>query len=119
MADDNARVVHVPEREVGWQLAMAFGQGAGGTVMATRGALALAFETYGRKLEGDPDWKNKSVVALEFARILGRMAAFHAASQGRCVIDIPDVESALLAVRMTEMEPLEGCPITDRVNLKR
>ena len=98
--------------ERGWQMAIAFGQGAV-TMQASRRALALAFTNYGRLAEDDEKWNARSVLILEFARAIGRTAAAHAARAGRCVIDYEDVEFALRAVRSSELEPLFGCPLTD------
>lgn len=110
---DNSRVP-VTHPEVGWQLAMAFGQGVGGTLMASQSALRIAFDSYGRQLTDDPHWSQIALHALEFARILGRVAGAHATQNGRCVIDDSDVNYALEAVRRTRLEPLLGCALTGR-----
>ena len=100
--------------EIGWQLSMAFGQGVGGTMMATQSALAKAFESYGHQLENDPGWSDKALVALEFTRVLGRFAAANALKDGRAVVDVADVDWALRQIRVVHAEPLKACPITDR-----
>ena len=55
---------------------------------------------------------------LEWARVMGRAAAAHALRAGRCVIDTEDVAFALKTVQKNELEPLGGCPLTDRTSRK-
>jgi hypothetical protein len=98
----------------GWQLAMAFGQGAG-TMPASREGLCVAFSAYGHLVADEGRWNTAAVLILEWARVLGRSAAAHALRAGRCVIDAEDVEFALRAAQSSQIEPLAGCPLTDIV----
>jgi hypothetical protein len=98
--------------ERGWQLAIAFGQGAG-TMQATRASLSLAFSTYGHLAE-DRQWDSLAALILEYSRMIGRTAAAHASRAGRCVINTPDVEFALKCARDNDLEPFGPCPLTDR-----
>jgi hypothetical protein len=94
-----------------WQLAAAFGQGAG-TMMATRRALRVAFANYDEAIRVFRDWDAHATLIIEYARALGRAAADHASRTGHCVIDVEDVEHALEVVRGNRREPLVACPLT-------
>lgn len=93
------------------QSIMAFGQGAG-SMCASGPALEALVGAYGEQLKMPGLEEAYSVVILEFARALGQVAATHAAVGGRCVIDVPDVKSALKVVRRNTLAPLDRCPIT-------
>ena len=99
---------------IGFQLAMAFGQGAG-TMLATSRALQAAFKPYDSAVRNRlGNWADAELRAVAFARALGHVAAVHAAGRGHCVIDVEDVEYGLDAVRRNELRPLGACDLTDR-----
>lgn len=97
---------------VGWQLAMAFGQGSG-TILATPAALRLAFEAYRASLTNHlSDWDEYSLLTIEYCRLLGKLSAHYAIADDRYVIDAPDVRHALEVIRKKSTWPLETCKIT-------
>ncbi|HEX6464813.1 MAG TPA: hypothetical protein VFZ98_10180 [Vicinamibacterales bacterium] len=106
-----------PAQTIGLQLAMAFGQGAG-TMLATSAALLAAFNPYAEAFKERVDnWAEYELQAVEYARALGQVAAYAAASNKRCVIDAPDVRYALGVVRRNTLAPLEPCALTGRPTL--
>jgi hypothetical protein len=97
---------------IGLQLAMAFGQGTG-TMLATAGALLKAFNTYGASFDDKAaSWEDFELRALEYARALGQVAAYAAVKNGRCVIDVDDVQYALGIVQANTLRPLSVCDLT-------
>lgn len=94
------------------QLAVGFGQGAG-MMMATEDALLAAVSSYESSVRRMDDWLDYAIRAIEFSRALGSLAAQHALRHARAVIDVPDVEFALKAVRLSELHPLGICRITE------
>jgi hypothetical protein len=112
MTESDRRGGNASNPEVVWQLAMAFGQGAGGTMMATRSALRAAYDAYGRALSDLQEFEEVAVSVLEFSRVLGRLAAGHAIAAGRCVIESEDIEYSLPRVRQAIPEPLGNCGLT-------
>lgn len=99
---------------IGLQLAMAFGQGAG-TMLATSEALMAAFTPYAAAFEEKAErWVEFELKALEYARALGQVAAYAAASNRRCVIDAEDVRYALSVVQSNTVRPLLVCDLTQR-----
>ena len=101
-----------------WQLAAAFGQGAG-IMMATPRSLRLAFANYDQAIRVFRDWDAHASVIIEYARALGRAAADHASRSGQCVIDVEDVAYALKVVRGNRRKPLVACPLTLRLRKPR
>jgi hypothetical protein len=94
------------------QLAMAFGQGAG-VMLATEAALLAALGPYAESIRGrDSDWDEYALQSLEYARVLGSLAAHHALGAGHCVIDAHDVRHALEIVRENRLPPLLVCKLT-------
>ena len=99
---------------IGFQLAMAFGQGAG-AMLATSGALLAAYQPYESSFKERTDtWSEFEVRALHYARALGQVAATRAAQSGRCVIDVEDVKYALDTVQRNTLKPLSLCDLTPR-----
>jgi hypothetical protein len=92
-----------------WQLAMAFGHGAG-NLLATPGAVTAAIapfrETFSDNVEHWDEWSLKSIV---FARTLGQVAATLAVMDGAVVIRGAHVTSALGLLGDNEIMPLGGC----------
>lgn len=104
-------VIEDPRAHRVWQLAMAFGQGAG-TLLATREGLLDAFTPYATAISDDKHWQQQSSRVFAFARALGQVSAAHAARAGRCVIDSEDIKFGLMALRKNTIEPLGQCAIT-------
>jgi len=97
---------------VGLQLAMAFGQGAG-TMPATPEALWATYSMYLSAIkEKIGKWPEIELRTLEYARALGRLAAFNASSNGRIVIDVEDVRAAAPLVRKNRLRPIALCSLT-------
>jgi hypothetical protein len=92
-----------------WQLAMAFGQGAG-TMLATSAAVSEAIAPYRQYLTGNTgSWNSVALLFIEYTRALGRLAMVNAASRGAAVIDAADVKKALLSIRGNQLFPLGPC----------
>lgn len=97
---------------IGLQLAMAFGQGAG-AMLATSEALLTAYNAYLPSFERKAgEWPEHELRSLQYARALGFLAAFTAAQNGRAVIDVEDVRTALGNVRHNRLRPLMLCSLT-------
>ena len=97
---------------IGFQLAMAFGQGAG-AMLATSEALLAAYQPYEASFQERADtWVDFELRALHYARALGQVAAARAAQSGRCVIDTDDVRYALDTVQRNRLRPLSICDLT-------
>ena len=97
---------------IGFQVAMAFGQGAG-TMLATPAALRHAFSKYDAIFTRNVKrWPEYELVALEYARALGQQAAFAAARDNRCVIDVDDVQHGLDVIWRNRLRPLSNCGLT-------
>ena len=94
---------------ISWQLAMAFGQGAGNLV-ATPGAVSAAMapfrETFSNNVTSWDDW---SLKAIAFARTLGQCAATRAVTEGAAVISSAHVGWALETVGNNAIMPLGQC----------
>lgn len=94
------------------QLAMGFGQGAG-VLLATERALTTALGAYVGQLRNiEERWESFAVQTIEYSRTLGSLSAHHALSDGRCVIDVGDVQYALNAVANNTALPLGECKIS-------
>ncbi len=94
------------------QLAMGFGQGAG-ILLATEGAVTTALNAYTEQLQGSGiRWERDALHAIEYSRVMGSLSAHHALSEGRCVIDVGDVEYALEAVKKNRVNPIGVCKIS-------
>jgi len=100
-----------PFNQLVLQSIMAFGQGAG-SMSASGPALDAAVGAYADQMKLKTVQESYSVFIIEFARAVGQVAATHAATQRRCVIDVPDVKFALSVVRRNTLAPLQRCPIT-------
>jgi hypothetical protein len=95
------------------QLASGFGQGAG-LLLATEEALLTALNAYRESVERrSGEWDAIALEVIEYARMMGSLAAHHALAAGRCVIDVGDVEFALGGVQTNRARPLGPCRITD------
>ena len=94
---------------ISWQLAMAFGQGAG-NLLATPGAVTAAIapfrETFSNNVERWDEWGLKS---MTFARTLGQVAATRAVVAEAVVIDTAHVTWALACVQNNQLMPLGVC----------
>ena len=94
---------------ISWQLAMAFGQGAG-NLLATPGAVTAAIspfrETFSSNVQHWDDWGLKSMM---FARTLGQVAAVRAVMSEAVVIDAAHVTWALDRVAANQILPLGVC----------
>jgi hypothetical protein len=94
------------------QLAMGFGQGAG-VLLATEEALMTALGAYKNQLRDIGErWESLAVQTIEYSRTMGSLSAHHALSDGRCVIDVGDVQYALTAVARNTVLPLGVCKIS-------
>jgi hypothetical protein len=95
------------------QLAAGFGQGAG-LLMATEDALLRALDAYRDSVERrSGEWDAFALEAIEYARMLGSLAAHHALGDGRIVINPDDVDFALGGVQKNRARPLGPCRISD------
>jgi hypothetical protein len=86
-------------RELGVQLqiAMAFGQGAG-RMLATPEALEHALSEQAALVRrAITDWEESQYPFIELARTTGQMAAAHAVSRSKTVIETVDVDAAIRA----------------------
>ena len=94
---------------ISWQLAMAFGQGAG-NLLATPRAVTAAIspfrETFSNNVARWDEWGLKSMM---FARTLGQVAAARAVVAEAVVIDTAHVTWALDRVANNQIMPLGGC----------
>jgi hypothetical protein len=92
-----------------YQLAMAFGQGAG-TMLASAGAVSTAIapfsETFSNNLAQWDDWALKSI---EYARALGKLSSVYAAVNGAAVIQTAHVNWALEQIANNTVLPLGPC----------
>jgi len=94
------------------QLAMGFGQGAG-VLLATEKALTTALGAYMDQLRNIGErWESLAVQTIEYSRTMGSLSAHHALSDGRCVIDVGDVQYALNAVAKNTVFPIGVCKIS-------
>ena len=92
-----------------WQLAMAFGQGAG-TMLATPAALSDALGPYRTYLfDNTRSWNDVALLFIEYTRALGTLAMVNAARRGAAVIEAPDVKKALFSIRTNKVFPLGPC----------
>lgn len=103
-----------PSREllqITWQLAAAFGQGAG-TIQMAPDALQPAFDAYREDLEAAVgDWQSRSLITVEYMRALGAAAAFRARLDERLTLTTEHVEKALGILRRESL--LQPCSITN------
>jgi hypothetical protein len=92
-----------------WQLAMAFGQGAG-TMLATPSAVSDALSPYRAYLiDNAGSWNDVALLFIEYSRALGTLSMVNAASRGAAVIDATDVKKALISIRSNKAFPLGPC----------
>jgi hypothetical protein len=99
--------------QVSWQLAAAFGQGAG-TMTVTTDATQVVFDSYVGPLRDIlHEWPAHSLRMIEFMRAVGTVAAGTAVRHHRCVITTDDMLMALDVVRRTNVSPFaDMCGIT-------
>jgi hypothetical protein len=90
------------------QLAMAFGQGAG-SMLANAEATEFALSSNGELIDrAVADWPASKFAFIELVRLLGQIAATHAAMDGKAEIEREHIQAALPAV----MAP---CPCARRI----
>src|SRR5262245_56560466 len=90
-----------------FQLAMAFGQGAGAMV-ANHDALSMLLSTQGALISrAASDWEATQWALIAFARLLGQLAATHAAAHNSAVIRTQDITAYIDLL-------LDMCPCHDR-----
>ncbi|HJZ70757.1 MAG TPA: hypothetical protein VKE51_03405 [Vicinamibacterales bacterium] len=94
-----------------WQLASAFGQGAG-TMLLTTDAAKSVIDAYSEGLNRNREQSNTNALALiEFARALGAAAALISLQRGGAIIDVADVQTAIRNLKRTQAFPLVPCPV--------
>ena len=93
-----------------WQLAAAFGQGAG-TRLITSEAAAAVMEHYGEPLRRNAPTDVGMLQLIEFMRALGASAAAHALRRASAVIEPEDITHAVGRMARQQARPLGDCPI--------
>jgi hypothetical protein len=93
-----------------WQLAAAFGQGAG-TMIVTTGAAEAVMGHYQRQLRDIQDWDRIALQMIEYTRALGAASAMWALRRGGAIIDIKDVKAAIGKLKQSQPPPMFECPI--------
>jgi len=93
-----------------WQLAVAFGQGAG-TLHITTAAAEAVFNHYQQRLGPARDWDAIALRMLEFMRALGAASQMWALRRGSAVIDVDDVGAAIAKLNPRQAHPLSDCPV--------
>ena len=94
-----------------FQVAAAFGQGAGTMLIDVDGVRTLRQVYVPRFQDYDgASWPDDVLVACEWARALGRIAAGHATTRGGMAIQTVDVENALERGSQMHEFPFGRCP---------
>lgn len=94
------------------QIFVAFGQGAG-QLTVSDDAVRAAVADYAVKIEGARNWDGAAPRVLGIARVMGQLAAEHAAREGRAIITAPDYAAARAVIHgMSGEAPtlMGGCP---------
>lgn len=95
---------------VTWQLAAAFGQGAG-TMIISADAAAAVMQQYRDGLERNAKSDATMLQLITFIRALGAAAAGHALRRGSAVIEPEDVLHVIGRLNPNQARPLGLCPI--------
>jgi len=104
---DNVRADLLP---VTWQLAVAFGQGAG-TCLITGEAAAAVMDHYAEPLTRNLPSTATMLQLVEFMRALGASAAMQALRRGSAVIELVDIRHAIGKLVPKQAAPLGDCPV--------
>jgi hypothetical protein len=92
-----------------YQLAMAFGQGAG-TMLASAGAVSTAIAPFSQAFSNNVNqWDDWALKSIEYARALGKLSSVYAAANGAAVIQTAHVSWALQQIANNAILPLGPC----------
>ena len=97
--------------EIMFQLAAAFGQGAATMLVDVEGVRAVksrfdeAIAAYGKER-----WSGDVLVGCEWARAVGRFAAYAATSRGHLSITSQDIGTAIETIDRIREAPFGACP---------
>jgi hypothetical protein len=93
-----------------WQLAAAFGQGAGTMILSAPAAQAvMAF--YGERFGKMEPSEINVLKMIEFMRAIGAASAMYSLQDGGAIIDTDAVKKAIAALKAKQKFPLGDCPI--------